>query len=58
MSTPAPAPEDSPAALAGAAERCFQLLAATLRDLAAVDHALAIDIAEKFADRLLRRFRP
>lgn len=51
-------PQGSPAALAGAAQRSFELLAAALRDLDAVDHPLALDVAEQFADRLLRRFAP
>lgn len=51
-------PLGSPAELAGAAQRAFNLLAAALRDLDAVDHPLALDAAEQFADRLLRRFRP
>lgn len=48
----------TPAALAGQAQRAFDLLAASLRDLDDVDHSLALDAAEQFADRLLRRFAP
>lgn len=51
-------PQGSPAEMAGAAQRAFELLAAALRDLDAVDHALALDMAEQLAGRLLRRFRP
>ena len=51
-------PQGTPADLDGAAQRAFDLLAASLRDLDAVDHALALDMAEQFADRLPRRFKP
>lgn len=51
-------PQGTPAELAGAAERAFNLLTTTLRDLDDVDHALALDMAEQLADRLLRRFKP
>lgn len=51
-------PQGTPAELAGACQRAFDLLTGALRDLDAADHPLALDAAEQFADRLLRRFRP
>lgn len=58
MSVSEPDDNRTPAALAGAAERAFLLLTQALRDLDAVDHSLALDMAEQYADRLLRRFAP
>lgn len=51
-------PQGTPAGLAGAAQRAFELLAAALRDLDEVDHDLAVDMAEQWSAALLRRFYP
>lgn len=48
----------TPAALAGQAQRLFDMLNTTLADLDAVDHPLAVDVAEQWSAELLRRFAP
>lgn len=51
-------PQGTPAALAGQAQRMFNLLVSALEDLDGLDHDLTMDMIDTFAHRLLTRFTP